>query len=92
MSIILHVRVDFVLFLLYDIEEVKYMLTFEPLRKWFTSKDKNRTEMYKTCGFAPTTVAKIWDDRFPVRSDVIEKICRTYNLRIEQVIEYKEDE
>lgn len=67
-------------------------LTFEPLRKWFVKENKKRTEMYETCGFSPTTVAKLWDDRFPIRSDVIETICRTYHLRIEQVIEYKEDE
>lgn len=67
-------------------------LSFEPLRKWFVKEKKKRTEMYETCRFSPTTVAKIWDDRFPVRSDVIETICRTYKLKIEQVIEYKEDE
>ncbi|MFW5434373.1 helix-turn-helix domain-containing protein [Paenibacillus apiarius] len=67
-------------------------LTFEPLRKWFDSKNKKRTEMYTTCKFSPTTVAKLWDDRFPVRSDVIETICRTYKLRIENVIEYVEGE
>lgn len=65
------------------------MLTFEPFRIWCVKKRKNRTDLNKECGFAPATVAKIWHDRFPVRSDVIEKICRTYGLRIEEVIEYR---
>ena len=65
------------------------MLTFEPLRLWFKANNKQRTDMYKDCGFAPQTVAKIWNDRFPVRSDIIDKICDTYDLQIEQVIKHK---
>lgn len=67
------------------------MLTFEPFRVWFikhhptNSKEDFRTET----GFAPNTAAKVWKDRFPVRSDVIERICETYDLRIEQVIEFR---
>ncbi|WP_374049711.1 helix-turn-helix domain-containing protein [Paenibacillus larvae] len=48
--------------------------------------------MYIDCGFAPQTVAKVWGDRFPMRTDVIEKICKTYGLRIEQVLVWKNEE
>jgi len=67
------------------------MLTFEPFRIWFMRSGKSKMAMQAECGLQPTTAAKVWNDRFPVRSDVIEKICRTYNLRIEQVIEYRSE-
>lgn len=64
------------------------MLTFEPLRIWFVKKNKKRTDMCEECGFSPQTVAKIWKDS-RVRSDVIDRICETYDLAVEQVIEYR---
>jgi DNA-binding Xre family transcriptional regulator len=67
------------------------MLTFEPFRIWYDRQKKKKTDMYTECGFAPGTVAKIFSDGFPVRSDVIETICRVYGLRVEQVIEYREE-
>lgn len=66
------------------------MLTFEPFRIWYTKTGKPRMDIRDDCNFAPTTIAKIWRDRFPVRSDVIETLCRVYGLRIEEVIEYRE--
>ncbi|WP_309479244.1 helix-turn-helix domain-containing protein [Brevibacillus agri] len=57
---------------------------------WFIKTGKPRTDIRTDCDFSPSTVAKIWNDRFPVRSDVIETICKTYGLRIEEVIEYRE--
>lgn len=65
------------------------MLTFEPFRIWYDRQRKKKTEMYVECGFSPATVAKIFADGFPVRSDVIETICRVYSLQIEQVIAYR---
>jgi len=72
-------------------------LTFEPFRQWFAqqkdgSRPKRKTDLYSECGFSSNTCGKIWNDRFPVRSEVIEKLCQVYGLRIEQVIEYREDE
>jgi DNA-binding Xre family transcriptional regulator len=66
-------------------------LTFEPFRIWYDRQRKKKTDMYAECGFAPATVAKIFSDGFPVRTDVIERICDVYGLRVEQVIEYRED-
>ncbi|ARF70662.1 hypothetical protein B7C51_24620 (plasmid) [Paenibacillus larvae subsp. pulvifaciens] len=68
------------------------MLSFDPLREWFNKTGRQRTDMYIDCGFAPQTVAKVWGDRFPIRTDVIEKICETYGLRIEQVLVWKNEE
>lgn len=65
------------------------MLTFEPFRIWYTKTGKPRTDIRSDCNLAPSTVAKIWKDGFPVRSDVIETLCRVYNLSLDQVIEYR---
>jgi len=48
-------------------------------------------DLQKETGFSPTTASKVWNDRFPVRSDVIETICGTYGLSVEQVIRYKKE-
>lgn len=67
------------------------MLTFEPFRVWYTTQRKPRTDIRTDCGFAPSTVAKIWNDRMPFRSDVLDTLCRVYELRVEQVIEWRPD-
>lgn len=67
-------------------------LTFEPFRIWYMRQRKKKTDMYSECGFAPATVAKIFSDGFPVRTDVVERICEVYDLRVEQVIEYRKED
>lgn len=37
-------------------------------------------------------MSKIWGDKLPVRTDLIEKICNTYDLSLNQVITLKEKE
>lgn len=66
-------------------------LTFEPFRIWFVKQHPTHRKMdfIEETGFSPRTAAKIWEDRFPVRSDVIATICETYGLKVEQVIEFR---
>lgn len=66
-------------------------LTFEPFRLWFVQHHPThkRMDFLKETGLAPRTAAKVWEDRFPVRSDVIATICETYGLKVEQVIEFR---
>jgi len=68
-------------------------LTFEPFHVWWTiNKGPNRKmEFQKETGFSPQTAAKVWNDRFPVRSDIIDTICETYGLEVHQIIKYKRD-
>jgi DNA-binding Xre family transcriptional regulator len=68
------------------------MLTFEPFRLWIVKAKKSRMDIVRECKFSRATSAKIWNDGLPVRSDTIEALCRTYGLRIEEVVEYREDE
>lgn len=64
-------------------------MTFEPFRQWYKATGKPKMELRSDTGFSPSTMKKIWQDLFPVRSDVIERLCETYNLPVEQVIKYK---
>jgi hypothetical protein len=66
-------------------------LTFEPFRVWFVKHHPTRKKMdfQRETGLAPSSAAKVWEDRFPVRSDVIERICETYDLKVEEVIQMK---
>lgn len=65
-------------------------LTFDPFRVWFVQNHPTRRKMdfQKETGLSPQTSAKVWEDRFPVRSDVIERICATYRLQPGQVIAF----
>jgi DNA-binding Xre family transcriptional regulator len=64
-------------------------LTFEPFRIFFVKNKKDKMELIEKVGLSPKTAAKIWKDRFPVRSDVIERLCEAYDLEVEQVIRRK---
>lgn len=66
-------------------------LTFEPFRKWWKINGDKKSDFLEDTKFSPQTAAKVWYDRFPVRSDVIETICVVYNLKIQDVIEIKND-
>lgn len=69
------------------------MLSFEPLRIFFVKKKIDKMDLVKKVHLSPTTVSKIWNDRFPVRSDVIDRICDFYDLEVHEVIKrVKEDE
>ncbi|GGE28286.1 hypothetical protein GCM10011571_32980 [Marinithermofilum abyssi] len=63
-------------------------LTFEPFRVWFVKHHPTRRKMdfQKETQFSPQTAAKVWEDRFPVRSDVIDRLCETYDLEVHEVI------
>lgn len=67
------------------------MLTFEPFRIWFITKHPTRKkgDFLKETGFSPSTSSKVWNDKFPVSSDVIDRICETYNLEVHEVIKRK---
>jgi len=69
-------------------------LTFAPFRAWFVTQHHSgkKGDMEKECGFSPVTVAKVWHDRFPIRSDVIDRLCEVYDLEVHEVISRKRDE
>lgn len=68
------------------------MLTFEPFRIWMAKAKKTANQVAKECGLSQYVATKIRNDIFPVRTDIIEKLCRKYGLRVEDVIEYRKEE
>ncbi|SHF20808.1 hypothetical protein SAMN05444392_11083 [Seinonella peptonophila] len=64
------------------------LFTFEPFRIWFTTSHTTKRKMHvqKELGFGTKTMSKIWGDQFPMRSDIIAKICLTYDLKLDQVM------
>jgi DNA-binding Xre family transcriptional regulator len=70
-----------------EIEEVIDMaLTFEPLRIFFVKKKLDRMELINKVKLSPATASKVWNDRFPVRTDTIDRICEYYDLEVHEVI------
>lgn len=65
------------------------MLSFEPFKVWCLINKVERKDVSRDTGINLTTVHQIFRDEFPFRTTVIEKICKTYNLEVEQVIKYK---
>lgn len=70
------------------------MLSFAPFRSWFVTKHPTgkRMDFQKETGFSPSTAAKVWADKLPVKSDIIDRICETYNLQVNEVIKYEKGE
>lgn len=73
------------------------MITFEPFREWYNqqmdgSRKKRRLDLLNECNMSPTTAQKIWSDKLPVRTDVIDKLCDVYGLRVDQVIKFVKEE
>lgn len=65
------------------------MWTYEPFRIWFvkTYPTKRRADISKETGLSRHTITKIWNDEH-VMTQVIERICETYNLPVEQVCKW----
>ncbi|MDH6674939.1 DNA-binding Xre family transcriptional regulator [Paenibacillus sp. LBL] len=73
------------------------MITFKPFRDWYDSqmdgsRKKRRGDFLKECQVTPTRAQKIWEDRMPVKTDIIDKICEVYGLKVEQVIAFKHED
>lgn len=67
------------------------MLTFEPFRIWMVKNNKKRQDIIDECKLSPPTATRIMKDQFPVKTDLIDTLCSTYGLRIEEVIEHRKD-
>lgn len=69
------------------------MWTYEPFRLFYvrTYSDLNKSQIARETGLSRHTITKILEDRH-VKTDTLERLCRTYGLRIEQVCQYKPDD
>lgn len=65
------------------------MLTFMPFKIWCLENGKERKDVVRDTGINKTTVDQIFREEFPFKTTVIERICKAYGLRVEQVIQIK---
>jgi DNA-binding Xre family transcriptional regulator len=67
-------------------------INFAPFRRWFYTyhPTQKRQDFQKETGLAPSTCSKIWNDR-DCKLSTVDRICETYNLDLDQVIERKKD-
>lgn len=61
------------------------MISYEPFRIFAMRSGKKRSDFMAECGFSKTTWEKIRNDK-NVGVDILEKICVTYGLKIEEVV------
>jgi DNA-binding Xre family transcriptional regulator len=66
------------------------MISFQPFRDWFyrSHPTKIKSHVTKEAGISWATVNKIFDDK-TVQTDMIAQLCKTYNLKVEQVIVFQ---
>ena len=64
--------------------------SYKPLWIMLINKDMKRTDLLKTAGINSTALAKMGKN-LPVTMDTLEKICRSLDCRIEDIVEYVPD-
>lgn len=68
----------------------KDMISYKPLFRLLFEKDMKKTQFRDAIGFGTTTLAKLSKNEY-VSLETIEKICRYFDCKIEDVIEYVPD-
>lgn len=68
------------------------MWTYEPFRVWIAKNHplKSREDISRDTNLSRHTITKIWTDKH-VMSHVIERVCETYNLPVEQVCRWEKE-
>lgn len=66
------------------------MFTYKPLWKQLIDKNMTKTELREKIGISPTTLATMGKDEY-IAMSILDKICKTLNCNIENVIQYIEE-
>lgn len=66
-------------------------LSYNKLWKLLIDKNINKTELHELTGISQSTIVKLSKGE-NVNTDVLERICKTLNCKIEDIVEYMEDE
>lgn len=61
--------------------------SFKPLRKLLVDRDMKHSDLYNKVGISRSTATSISQDRY-VSLEIIAIICEYFDCRIEQVIEF----
>ncbi len=65
------------------------MISYKPLWKTLIDRNMRQTELREKANFSKPTLAKMNQNEY-ISLEIIDKICKTLNCKIEDVIEYKE--
>ena len=66
------------------------MISYAKLFALFGYKKMNRTELGKLAGISTATLSKLNKNEV-VTTDTLNKICKALNCKIEDIVEYIED-
>lgn len=67
------------------------MFSYKPLLRQLLEKDMTKTQLRITTGMSMTTLAKISKNEY-VSMDTLNSICKHLRCRIEDVIEFIDDD
>lgn len=67
------------------------MFNYKPLWKQLIDKNMTKTELKQKIGISPTTLATMGKNEY-VAMSILDKICKTLNCKIEDVIEFINEE
>lgn len=66
-------------------------LSYNKLWKLMIDKKINKTELHELTGLSLSTINKL-NNGENVNTDVLERICKTLNCNIEDIVEYEEED
>ena len=67
------------------------MFNFKPLWKQLIDKNMTKTELRKKANFSMRTLATMGKNEY-VAMSILDKICKTLHCKIEDVIEFTDEE
>lgn len=65
-------------------------LSYNPLWKLLIDKKLNKNELHKITGLSQSTISKLTKGE-NVNTDVLDRICIALNCRIEDIVEFKQE-
>lgn len=64
------------------------MISYKPLFRLLLEKDMTKTQLRESIGFSTATLAKLSKNEY-VSLETIDNICKYFNCKIENVMEYQ---
>ena len=64
------------------------MISYKPLFRLLLEKDMTKTQLRECVGFSTATLAKLSKNEY-VSLETIDNICKYFNCKIENVVEYQ---
>lgn len=63
------------------------MISYNPLWKLLIDLGKKKTDLIHDCSLSKTTIAEMGKNNY-VSLQTIERICKAYNCKVEDIIKY----